>query len=160
MCCVWQEFIGSNVGFGCMADFREEFCVRNVRLGVVVRFLENILHTCQVHSTWLTLSTQIYMWRTEPNPHFMPIHLLCLRAILRCHFNRLDLFPPHPLSPPPPLLPLLTLPRSYLSCLHWFMTWNNLTSVIWYVCYTVHHQYIWLCHTVQCQVIRVHVLVL
>ena len=81
---------------------------------------------------------------TEPNPHFMPIHLLCHRAILRCRSNRLDLFPPHPLSPPPPLLPLLTLLHSYLSCLHWFMTWNNLTSVIWYVCYTVHHQYIWL----------------
>ena len=31
-----------------MVDFREEFCMRNVRLGVVVRFLENILHTCQV----------------------------------------------------------------------------------------------------------------
>ena len=88
-----------------MADFREEFCVRNVRLGVVVRFLENILHTCQVHSTWLTLSTQIYMWQSliltsclytccvtglywdaVPTGWICFLHILSLHLLLCCHY--------------------------------------------------------------------------
>ena len=38
-----QEFIEGNVAFSMKSDFREEFCMKNVRSGVVSKFISHVL---------------------------------------------------------------------------------------------------------------------
>lgn len=51
--CSWQEFLEGNVAFSMKADFREEFCMKNVREGVVIHFISYVLDTCKVSYIYL-----------------------------------------------------------------------------------------------------------
>lgn len=46
-----QEFIEGNVAFAMKSDFREEFCLKNVRSGVVSKFISHVLDICKVSKT-------------------------------------------------------------------------------------------------------------
>lgn len=56
-----QEFIEGNVGFAMKSSFREEFCMKNVRVGVVSKFISHVLHTCKVS---MPVATPVVL----PNP--------------------------------------------------------------------------------------------
>ncbi len=43
-----QEFLEGNVAFSMKPDFRQEFCMKNVREGVAVKFINYVLDTCKV----------------------------------------------------------------------------------------------------------------
>ena len=44
-----KEFIASTVSFSMRHEFRREFCVNNVRSGIVMTFISHVLETCEVN---------------------------------------------------------------------------------------------------------------
>ena len=90
-----QEFIEPTVAFSMRHEFREEFCMRNIRAGIVMYFIEFVLNTCQV--------------RRLPPP------LLPLASSLSPFFTSLPSSPPS-LPHLPPFL--ISLPSSPLSVPH------------------------------------------
>ena len=54
-----QEFIEGNVAFSMKSDFRWEFCLTNVRSGVVFKFISYVLDTCKVGMIQLLFPWQL-----------------------------------------------------------------------------------------------------
>jgi hypothetical protein len=51
-----KEFIASTVSFSMRNEFRREFCMTNVRRGIVMTFINFVLDTCEVHTARIGLN--------------------------------------------------------------------------------------------------------